>query len=125
MGPTPSRRCQRSCPVDGRAWRLRRLRTVLPPLTEDLLRGVDADLQAVPDLAELTSRQIMTSCADAQQRCELCMLMRSSSTSFMVRKKERGISMVPVWSKSTVRAWLSGRSPRRRATTLPIAPLRM
>jgi pyruvate,water dikinase len=40
------------------AWRVGRLRTALPRLAEDLLQRVDSDLEAVPPLAELTSRQL-------------------------------------------------------------------
>jgi pyruvate,water dikinase len=41
------------------AWRLGRLRGALPRLAENLLDRVDADLEAVPALSELTSRQLI------------------------------------------------------------------
>jgi pyruvate,water dikinase len=41
------------------AWRVGRLRAALPRLSEDLLDRVDADLEAVPALHELTSRQLI------------------------------------------------------------------
>ena len=41
------------------AWRVGRLRAALPRLAEHLLDRVDADLEAVPALAELTSRQLI------------------------------------------------------------------
>jgi phosphohistidine swiveling domain-containing protein len=41
------------------AWRVGRLRAALPRLGEHLLDRVDADLQEVPSLAELSSRQII------------------------------------------------------------------
>jgi pyruvate,water dikinase len=41
------------------AWRVGRLRTALPRLSEELLDRVDADLEAVPALADLTSRQLI------------------------------------------------------------------
>ena len=41
------------------AWRLGRLRSALPGLAEHLLDQVDADLEAVPALRDLTSRQLI------------------------------------------------------------------
>lgn len=41
------------------AWRVGRLRAALPSLAEHLLDRVDADLEAVPALADLTSRQLI------------------------------------------------------------------
>ena len=41
------------------AWRVGRLRSALPLLSENLLDQTDADLEAVPALTELTSRQLM------------------------------------------------------------------
>lgn len=41
------------------AWRIGRLRAALPRLAEHLLDRVDADLEEVPPLAELTSRQLI------------------------------------------------------------------
>ncbi len=41
------------------AWRVGRLRAALPRLAEDLLDRVDADLEAVPTVDELTSRQLI------------------------------------------------------------------
>jgi phosphohistidine swiveling domain-containing protein len=41
------------------AWRIGRLRAALPRLAEHLLDRTDADLEAVPPLAELTSRQLL------------------------------------------------------------------
>jgi phosphohistidine swiveling domain-containing protein len=41
------------------AWRVGRLRSALPLLSENLLDRTDADLEAVPALTELTSRQLM------------------------------------------------------------------
>lgn len=41
------------------AWRVGRLRSALPRLAESLLDRTDADLEAVPALRELTSRQLM------------------------------------------------------------------
>ena len=41
------------------AWRVGRLRAALPSLAEHLLDRVDADLEAVPPLADLTSRQLI------------------------------------------------------------------
>ena len=41
------------------AWRVGRLRAALPRLAENLIDRTDADLQAVPPLPELTSRQLI------------------------------------------------------------------
>lgn len=41
------------------AWRIGRLRSALPRLAENLLDRTDADLEAVPPLTELTSRQLI------------------------------------------------------------------
>ncbi len=41
------------------AWRVGRLRSALPRLAEHLLDRTDADLEAVPSLGELTSRQLI------------------------------------------------------------------
>ena len=41
------------------AWRIGRLRAALPRLAEHLLDRTDADLEAVPSLADLTSRQLI------------------------------------------------------------------
>jgi pyruvate,water dikinase len=41
------------------AWRVGRLRAALPRLSENVLARVDADLEAVPALDELTSRQLI------------------------------------------------------------------
>lgn len=41
------------------AWRVGRLRSALPRLSENLLDRTDADLEAVPALSELTSRQLI------------------------------------------------------------------
>ena len=41
------------------AWRVGRLRAALPVLSERLLDRADADLEAVPPLSELTSRQLI------------------------------------------------------------------
>ncbi len=41
------------------AWRVGRLRTALPRLAETLIDRTDADLEAVPPLTELTSRQLI------------------------------------------------------------------
>lgn len=41
------------------AWRVGRLRAALPGLAEHLLDRVDADLESVPGLADLTSRQLV------------------------------------------------------------------
>jgi pyruvate,water dikinase len=53
MNPIPAVRNLRS------AWRVGRLRSALPKLAENLLDRTDADLEAVPALAELTSRQLI------------------------------------------------------------------
>ena len=52
LNPVPAARRLRS------AWRVGRLRTAMPHLAEDLLQRVDSDLEAVPPLEELTSRQL-------------------------------------------------------------------
>jgi pyruvate,water dikinase len=52
LNPVPAARRLRS------AWRVGRLRAALPRLAEDLLQRVDTDLEAVPPLDELTSRQL-------------------------------------------------------------------
>jgi pyruvate,water dikinase len=41
------------------AWRIGRLRSALPRLAENLLDRTDADLEAVPPLSDLTSRQLI------------------------------------------------------------------
>jgi rifampicin phosphotransferase len=41
------------------AWRVGRLRSALPRLAENLIDRTDADLEAVPPLTELTSRQLI------------------------------------------------------------------
>jgi phosphohistidine swiveling domain-containing protein len=41
------------------AWRVGRLRSALPRLADNLLDRTDADLEAVPALSELTSRQLL------------------------------------------------------------------
>jgi len=41
------------------AWRVGRLRSALPRLAENLLDRTDADLEAVPAMSELTSRQLI------------------------------------------------------------------
>jgi phosphohistidine swiveling domain-containing protein len=41
------------------AWRVGRLRSALPQLADNLLDRTDADLEAVPALTELTSRQLL------------------------------------------------------------------
>jgi pyruvate,water dikinase len=41
------------------AWKVGRLRAAIPRLAEDLLDRVDADLEAVPALEDLTSRQLI------------------------------------------------------------------
>jgi rifampicin phosphotransferase len=41
------------------AWRVGRLRSALPRLAENLIDRTDADLEAVPSLTELTSRQLI------------------------------------------------------------------
>jgi len=52
LNPIPAARRLRG------AWRVGRLRAALPRLAEDLLQRVDSDLEAVPPLTELTSRQL-------------------------------------------------------------------
>jgi phosphohistidine swiveling domain-containing protein len=53
MNPVPAVRRLRS------SWRTGRLRAALPRLAELLLDRVDADLESVPALSELTSRQLL------------------------------------------------------------------
>ena len=53
LNPIPAARRLRG------AWRVGRLRSALPRLAEHLLDRTDADLEAVPELAELTSRQLI------------------------------------------------------------------
>jgi pyruvate,water dikinase len=53
LNPIPAARRMRS------AWRVGRLRAAMPRLSEKLLDRVDADLEAVPALDELTSRQLI------------------------------------------------------------------
>jgi phosphohistidine swiveling domain-containing protein len=53
LNPVPSIRRIRA------AWRVGRLRSALPKLAENLLDRTDADLEAVPPLTELTTRQLM------------------------------------------------------------------
>jgi rifampicin phosphotransferase len=53
LNPIPAARRLRG------AWRVGRLRSALPRLAEHLLDRTDADLEAVPALAELTSRQLI------------------------------------------------------------------
>jgi pyruvate,water dikinase len=52
LNPVPNARRLRS------GWRVGRLRAALPRLAEELLQRVDTDLEAVPPLEELTSRQL-------------------------------------------------------------------
>jgi pyruvate,water dikinase len=52
LNPIPAARRLRA------AWRVGRLRAALPSLAEDLLQRVDTDLEAVPPLDGLTSRQL-------------------------------------------------------------------
>jgi pyruvate,water dikinase len=52
LNPIPAARRLRG------AWRVGRLRAALPSLAEDLLQRVDTDLEAVPPLDGLTSRQL-------------------------------------------------------------------
>jgi len=52
MNPIPAARRLRQ------AWRVGRLRAALPRLAENLLDRTDADLEAVPPLRDLTSRQL-------------------------------------------------------------------
>ena len=53
LNPVPKIRRLRS------AWRVGRLRAALPSLADDLLDRVDADLEDVPAVDDLTSRQLM------------------------------------------------------------------
>jgi rifampicin phosphotransferase len=53
LNPIPAARNLKS------AWRVGRLRSALPKLAENLLDRTDADLEAVPALSELTSRQLI------------------------------------------------------------------
>ena len=53
LNPIPASRRLRG------AWRVGRLRSALPRLSEHLLDRVDADLEVVPPLDELTSRQLL------------------------------------------------------------------
>jgi pyruvate,water dikinase len=53
LNPVPATRRLRG------AWRVGRLRTALPRLAEHLLDRTDADLEAVPPLPDLTSRQLI------------------------------------------------------------------
>ncbi len=53
INPVPAARRLRG------AWRVGRLRTALPRLAEHLLDRTDADLEAVPPLTDLTSRQLI------------------------------------------------------------------
>jgi pyruvate,water dikinase len=53
LNPVPSLRRLRG------AWRVGRLRAALPDLAEHLLDRVDHDLEAIPALPELTSRQLL------------------------------------------------------------------
>jgi rifampicin phosphotransferase len=53
LNPIPAARNLRG------AWRVGRLRAALPRLAEYLLDRTDADLEAVPPLADLTSRQLL------------------------------------------------------------------
>lgn len=53
LNPIPAVRRMRG------AWRVGRLRAALPRLAENLLDRTDADLEAVPPLTELTSRQLI------------------------------------------------------------------
>jgi pyruvate,water dikinase len=53
LNPIPAARQLRG------AWRVGRLRSALPQLAEHLLDRTDADLEAVPALTELTSRQLI------------------------------------------------------------------
>jgi rifampicin phosphotransferase len=53
LNPIPAARRLRG------AWRVGRLRSALPRLAEHLLDRTDADLEAVPPLADLTSRQLI------------------------------------------------------------------
>jgi len=53
MNPIPAFRSLRG------AWKVGRLRSALPRLAENLLDRTDADLEAVPTLTDLTSRQLI------------------------------------------------------------------
>jgi pyruvate,water dikinase len=53
LNPVPAMRQVRQ------AWKVGRLRAAIPRLAEDLLDRVDADLEAVPALEDLTSRQLI------------------------------------------------------------------
>ena len=53
INPIPAMRRLRA------AWRVGRLRAALPRLAENLIDRTDADLEAVPPLTELTSRQLI------------------------------------------------------------------
>jgi phosphohistidine swiveling domain-containing protein len=53
LNPIPAARRLRG------AWRVGRLRSALPRLAENLLDRTDADLEAVPALSDLTSRQLI------------------------------------------------------------------
>jgi rifampicin phosphotransferase len=53
LNPVPAIRRMRA------AWRVGRLRSALPRLAENLIDRTDADLEAVPGLSELTSRQLI------------------------------------------------------------------
>lgn len=53
LNPVPAGRRLRG------AWRVGRLRAALPKLADELLDRVDADLEAVPPVRDLTSRQII------------------------------------------------------------------
>lgn len=61
LNPIPGARRLRS------AWRVGRLRGALTGLAEDLLDRVDADLEAVPAVEELTSRQVLALVARSQE----------------------------------------------------------
>lgn len=52
------------------AWRIGRLRTALPLITDELSDQVDADLEQVPPLHELTSRQLVGLMARARNGLE-------------------------------------------------------
>ena len=61
LDPRPSARHLRA------AWRIGRLRTALPAIVHDLIREVDADLDAVPDPADLGDLELLTVLANSQQ----------------------------------------------------------
>jgi pyruvate,water dikinase len=61
LNPVPAVRHLRA------AWRVGRLRTALPALAEHLLERTDNDLEDVPPLAELTSRQLVALLHRSQQ----------------------------------------------------------